>query len=57
MRNVFLDGGDSYQGDADVAVNACFLNGADLVVMKMGKLICIKGLGLRLCSASIVGCN
>lgn len=30
MRNVFLDGGDSYQGDADVAVNAGFLNGADL---------------------------
>lgn len=30
MRNVFLDGGDSYRGDADVAVNAGFLNGADL---------------------------
>lgn len=30
VRNVFLDGGDSYQGDADVAVNAGFLNGADL---------------------------
>lgn len=30
MRNVFLDGGGSYQGDADVAVNAGFLNGADL---------------------------
>ncbi len=29
-RNVFLDGGDSYQGNADVAVNAGFLNGADL---------------------------
>lgn len=29
-RNVFLDGGDAYQGDADVAVNAGFLNGADL---------------------------
>ncbi len=30
MRNVFLDGGDTYQGDADIAVNAGFLNGADL---------------------------
>ena len=30
MRNVFLDGGDSYRGDADVAINAGFLNGADL---------------------------
>lgn len=30
MRNVFLDGGDSYQGCADVAVNAGFLNGGDL---------------------------
>ncbi len=30
MRNVFLDGGDNYQSDADVAVNAGFLNGADL---------------------------
>lgn len=30
MRNVFLDGGDSYQGDADVAVNAGFFNGAEL---------------------------
>lgn len=30
MRNVFLDGGDIYQGDADVAVNAGFLNSADL---------------------------
>lgn len=30
MRNVFLDGGDSYQGSADVAVNAGFFNGADL---------------------------
>ena len=29
-RNVFLDGGDAYQGSADVAVNAGFLNGADL---------------------------
>ena len=26
MRNVFLDGGDSYQGSADVAVNAGFFN-------------------------------
>lgn len=30
MRNVFLDGGDKYQGNADIAVNAGFLNGADL---------------------------
>ncbi len=30
MRNVFLDGGDAYQGDADLAVNAGFLNGAEL---------------------------
>lgn len=30
MRNVFLDGGDSYRGHADVAVNAGFLNGAEL---------------------------
>lgn len=30
MRNVFLDDGETYQGDADLAVNAGFLNGADL---------------------------
>lgn len=30
MRNIFLDGGDQYQGDADVAVNAGFLNGGNL---------------------------
>lgn len=36
VRNVFLDGGDSYQGDADVAVNAGFLNGADLTDAKCG---------------------
>lgn len=30
MRNVFLDGGERYRGGADVAVNAGFLNGADL---------------------------
>lgn len=30
MRNVFLDGGETYQGNADLAVNAGFLNGADL---------------------------
>lgn len=29
-RNVFLDGGDAYQGDAELAVNAGFLNGCDL---------------------------
>lgn len=36
MRNVFLDGGDTYQGDAQVAVNAGFLNGADLSEAKHG---------------------
>ncbi len=36
VRNVFLDGGDSYQGDADIAVNAGFLNGADLKDAKHG---------------------
>lgn len=35
-RNVFLDGGDSYQGDADIAVNAGFLNGAELSDAKHG---------------------
>lgn len=35
-RNVFLDGGDAYQGNADVAVNAGFLNGADLRDAKHG---------------------
>lgn len=36
MRNVFLDGGEKYQGDADLAVNAGFLNGADLSEAKHG---------------------
>lgn len=36
MRNVFLDGGETYQGDADVAVNAGFLNGANLSEAKHG---------------------
>ena len=36
MRNVFLDGGETYQGNADVAVNAGFLNGADLSEAKHG---------------------
>ncbi len=36
MRNVFLDGGDTYQGEAEVAVNAGFLNGADLSEAKHG---------------------
>ena len=35
-RNIFLDGGDAYQGNADVAVNAGFLNGADLRDAKHG---------------------
>ncbi|MDO4622938.1 MAG: hypothetical protein Q4B22_08280 [Eubacteriales bacterium] len=30
MRNVFLDGGNTYKGDADAAVNAGFFNGCDL---------------------------
>lgn len=36
VRNVFLDGGDTYQGDADVAVNAGFLNGANLSEARHG---------------------
>lgn len=36
MRNVFLDGGDTYQGDADIAVNAGFLNGGNLSDAKHG---------------------
>ena len=36
VRNVFLDGGDSYQGSADVAVNAGYLNGANLADAKHG---------------------
>lgn len=36
MRNVFLDGGERYQGDVAVAVNAGFLNGADLRDAKHG---------------------
>ena len=36
MRNVFLDTGDSYQGTADIAVNAGFLNGAQLSEAKHG---------------------
>lgn len=36
MRNVFLDGGETYQGDADVAINAGFLNVADLADAKRG---------------------
>lgn len=36
VRNVFLDGGDTYQGNADVAVNAGFLNGANLCEAEHG---------------------
>lgn len=36
LRNVFLDGGETYQGDADVAVNAGFLNGTNLSEAKHG---------------------
>ncbi len=35
-RNVFLDGGETYQGDADMAVNAGFLNIGDLREAKHG---------------------
>lgn len=34
MKNVFLDGGETYRGDADVAVNAGFLNGCNLTDAK-----------------------
>lgn len=36
MRNVFLEEGEIYQGNADVAVNAGFLNGGDLSGAKHG---------------------
>ncbi len=36
MRSVFLDGDDKYRGDADVAINAGFLNGGDLSQAKHG---------------------
>lgn len=36
MRNVFLDGGCQYQGNADVAVNAGFTNTADLTAAAHG---------------------
>lgn len=36
MRNVFMDGGERYEGDADVAVNAGYLNGGDLSDAKHG---------------------
>lgn len=36
MRNVFLDGGERYHGDADVAVNAGFLNTGGLEDAKHG---------------------
>lgn len=36
MRNVFLDHGQQYQGNADVAVNAGFLNSADLSCARHG---------------------
>lgn len=34
LRNVFLDQGDSYTGDADVAINAGFVNNGDLTQAK-----------------------
>ncbi len=36
MRNVFLDGGETYQGDADVAVNAGFTNTGNLADARHG---------------------
>lgn len=36
MRSVFLDGDETYRGDADVAMNAGFLNGGDLSEAKHG---------------------
>ena len=36
VRNVFLEQGETYQGDADAAVNAGFLNGGDLSHAKHG---------------------
>ena len=36
FRNVFLDGGETYQGEADVAVNAGFLNSCNLAEAKHG---------------------
>ncbi len=36
FRNVFLDGGERYEGDADVAINAGFFNGGDLRDAKHG---------------------
>lgn len=36
MRNVFLDGGEQYRGDADVAFNAGFVNAGDLSHAKHG---------------------
>lgn len=36
MRNVFLDGGEQYQGGADVALNAGFMNIGDLSGAKHG---------------------
>ena len=34
MRSIFLDGGEQYTGDADVAFNAGFVNGGDLSCAK-----------------------
>lgn len=36
MRNVFLDGGEQYTGDGDVAFNAGFVNAGDLSCAKHG---------------------
>lgn len=36
MRNVFLEQGETYMGDADAAINAGFLNGGDLSHAKHG---------------------
>lgn len=36
LRNVFLDGGENYQGNADVAINAGFVNCGNLAEAKHG---------------------
>ena len=36
MRNVFLDGGEQYTGNADVAINAGFVDAGDLSAAKHG---------------------
>ena len=51
LRNVFLDGGETYQGDADVAVNAGFLNDGNLSEAKHGVYYAWSGTGMP-CAAT-----